>query len=601
MPSSAEPPLDGELESENDKSASPAKAATPPVFDIDVNCADSTLTSPDTRAKIVDALRASGVCAMLSAASAPTASNEGVEKGVATYLVLLARIVASGVSQRKVKQIPNSRILACCRAALFLDAKNERGMIEFAWELYHRKEYENVFELERLSRFKLVMEDVSAVLSEGRTVVALSGEKREQLTVNHKSPTERPLTASSPVKAIKGLGDRKASEMSPSKDPNVKICDAVFPENDTKKTPAHKLVEEISKATRLTLNLKETLSENLVREIEGLLQPSDGKFKVVSWNARASLGTHGLTPAVLAKKTANLAAAVRRESRVSIICIQECPHGRLAETAGPETFDVLLARELDCFDVRPIECRGLGKTSKGETHVVAWDPQIWQLEASSDNPRALEDDELRRAIGLTILQTVPTSKAEPVKRLALLSCHLKSGGKDDTKRDLRTLSEIIVPKVQASLQSGDAVLVLGDFNLAPTHDAFEKLTRLGFQNIGSRDGESTNQSDFVDVGGKIYDSAWLWRSGVAAGFSSGVVLESEDAQNAVEERKQMLDVFKGVYDQIKASSELGSGAKDVLLGDGKGSIAQAVKAAFKTQVYENWSDHKPICLEVALS
>ena len=54
-------------------------------------------------------------------------------------------------------------------------------------------------------------------------------------------------------------------------------------------------------------------------------------------------------------------------------------------------------------------------------------------------------------------------------RLALLSCHLKSGGGDGTKADIQCLTDVAVPEVLAALavapRPRDALLVCGDFNL----------------------------------------------------------------------------------------------------------------------------------------
>jgi len=607
MPSSAETPLDGELESENDKSASPAKADTPPVLEICVNCPDAILESRETHEKIVDALRNSCVLDLNGPLYHRAQGNDERLPGsdvanLSRYFVLLARITRITSSHvRKGKQVPNSRIEACCRAALILDPANERGMIEYAWELYRRKEYANVVELKEYANVVELNRGSCSMCEEWNKLIERTKTERNEISENNC------LTADSPVKDIRDIGVKTAKQVSPNKnDANVKICDAVFSENDNKERNTKKKakVKEIQKSLVNNLDLKKLLSDDLLDEIKGLLEPPEGKFKVVSWNARASLPTHCLTPEVLAKKAKNLANAARDQD-ASIVCVQECP-GQLITKKGGDvakgtvegetSFCAALNFAIPYFEVRSIAIPGTNDS--GETHVVAWDPLIWVLDPASENPKPLEHQGLSRAIGRTMLCT----KAEPVKRLALLSCHLKSGGQGPTKQDLDTLCTHILPNERASLQPVDAVLVIGDFNLEPTDIAFKAMKDLGFQNIGNRDGVSTNQSDFTfGEGGKIYDSAWLWRSDAATGSSSGVVLEFKDVQKALDERNQMLDVFKGVYDQIEASSEIGISANAILLGDGKGSIAQAVKAAFKNLVFENFSDHKPICVEVALS
>ena len=112
-------------------------------------------------------------------------------------------------------------------------------------------------------------------------------------------------------------------------------------------------------------------------------------------------------------------------------------------------------------------------------------------------------------------------EAEETTRLALLSCHLKSGGGDGTKADIQCLTDVAVPEVMTALavtpRPGDALLVCGDFNLAPTDATFDPLRGRGFRNVGDPDGNSTNQSEFT-VSGElhVYDSAWLWQRSVAA-------------------------------------------------------------------------------------
>ena len=164
------------------------------------------------------------------------------------------------------------------------------------------------------------------------------------------------------------------------------------------------------------------LSPEHALELEALLTPADGRFKVMSWNAMASLPTHGVTAAMLDTKTRNLAAAAlqQREPHVSVFCVQECP-GNFIGTRGAaaakatrqpgSTFGARLLHHLNLhgtFDGRDIDSDGTTTTADGDTvscgesHVVAWDSSVWMLDPDNP-PRPLKYPGLRRAVVLTVL------------------------------------------------------------------------------------------------------------------------------------------------------------------------------------------------------
>ena len=523
----------------------------------------------------------------------------------ADLLSLLARVVAVAANRRPAKQRSNSRILACCYRAYTLDPKNERARVQLGWELYHRKEYSRVLALAR--------EAPDSV----KAVAALAEEKLKSWKREH-SNTPDDITFDSPLKdSLIGVGEKKAKPFSPTGDDGgVTIREA----DTSAKTAKRDVVDDAKRALWPELSVPTRLSEALQADLDGLLEPADGGYRAVAYNARASLPTHGLTPGIVATKASNLTRAVRLPPPASVVVSVECPGSFVQIRGGPEakktldpgsTFGEMLVApgNLDGFDQRTLPCAGTNAKNGdcGESHVVAWDQEKWALDDGVD-PRSLVCARLHRAVGFTVLQ----SREKVDVRLALLSCHLKSGGRERTKEDVKALMDEVIPAAWTLLdekpRAGDSLLVLGDFNLAPTDDAFRRLgDELGFRNVGGADGNPRNMAEFLKSGEpEVYDSAWLWQrtwrvADRAKDPNSGEVLEIPDVSIAAEDRNKLMVQLTDACGSWQPKSELGQAAKATLEADGlRYSISRAVIDAFKEQVQRDWSDHKPICLHLWL-
>jgi len=91
----------------------------------------------------------------------------------------------------------------------------------------------------------------------------------------------------------------------------------------------------------------------------------------------------------------------------------------------------------------------------------------------------------------------------------------------------------------------------------------------------------------------VYDSAWV-RDGAAGNghntFSSRVVSPGSLEDARVDMRRAM-----AALDDFVASDTLMS-----TIGRENGMMSKAIRNMFKKQINSEWSDHKPICLEVTL-
>ena len=232
---------------------------------------------------------------------------------LADCLVLLARIIEVEINRRNGSQKPNQKVLACCSAALALDPGNERGKVRLGWELYHRRSYGQVRELGH------ELSPGSPHAHAMAEVVAAAESKRSAWIAENVSPKEIDDVVAkglnSPVKSLKGVGRKAALSVSPNGQEDVAIADAIFPAASAPGAGGGgKAVQRVEECRRVLWPGdgpagRARLSTEHALELEALLKPVDGRFKVMSWNAMASLPTHGVTAAMLDTKTRNLAAA----------------------------------------------------------------------------------------------------------------------------------------------------------------------------------------------------------------------------------------------------------------------------------------------------
>ena len=96
------------------------------------------------------------------------------------------------------------------------------------------------------------------------------------------------------------------------------------------------------------------------------------------------------------------------------------------------------------------------------------------------------------------------------------------------------------------------------------------------------------------------------RTGEDMPFSTGMVMEIPDVTALAEDRAALMAVLAAASNGWIPRSGLGATLKAKLTGAGdaggfaEGAVGRAVINAFKQKVNQDWSDHKPICLDLAL-
>ena len=232
---------------------------------------------------------------------------------------------------------------------------------------------------------------------------------------------------------------------------------------------------------------------------------------------------------------------------------------------------------------------------EGERHVFAWDSNQLEFRANLDNGVELcKSDYPKHGDVPRLFDRSPAfatfhTKGRQHICINVISVHLKSGGGDDTKREVKNLGALARERFDNSNSNSNSIyMIIGDFNLDPFDDAFEDLKEQGF--VYNGDHKYTNMHEFLLPRTQhVYDSCWV----------KG--MEKFGKQKA----------FVVVPDQIsKAADDLGAireQMKDFELHEAKsdqarkeGFTGNAVREKFKKWANVDWSDHKPIKVELRL-
>lgn len=548
---------------------------------------------------------------------------------------------------------PPMTICALCSCALAVDDGNALAKLVLARD--NRRE-------QRYGRAIWLAEAVSAdspCSAEAKLILDSCHAAQDQWVDDHITTQEaahilRATGTLSPIKTLKGVGTGMAVKFEGGEATTIQqACEELDRKRDRIPgvSPAKR---ELFRGAEKVLSLSESSSRSMGHQlpcrddllaVQRLLRSAAvadnarlAKLVVGSWNAMATRPEHAVTVEMLRRKALNL-ADVASERGMSLLAVQECPGAyirregkppaRAALVAGSTLKDALLAtlnkdgaRKFQGVNVT-VPCVYSDGTDQGEAHCLLWDTHVLQVDNVDRMPVSLagllaveakgpgdrggaevregsgyKSELFHRAPVLGMFRMVQA----PHRRLAVLSVHLKSGGDDKTAAEVQLLADHAVPYVLQEFcpQPQDAVLICGDFNLAPSHPAFQGLRELGFAYVC--DGRPTNQAEWLRGGNAyVYDGAWLWHAaGCSGARAAGEVVENRDMQLALRDREALMALLAGWEPQSRFASELRGEMFGGRGGTGILATPNFLIDLFKRKVMADWSDHKPIAVTISL-
>ena len=254
----------------------------------------------------------------------------------------------------------------------------------------------------------------------------------------------------------------------------------------------------------------------------------------------------------------------------------------------------------------------------GEDHVYCWDPTVLSR-ADEKYPKALEpppDEEWKAR---------PPSWAEfnvlrwgDEHRLVVVSVHAKSGGEEDTQKDVEMIGKAVIELMEARRHDGAprSILIMGDFNLGPEKIAellpkdftlaFGTTDQCPATNIWRFNGSGSKEMD-----GHAYDSGFFWSTkppsdyALAAAVPPVLLREHEQAckdmcaaaaaaTGALQNFRKDNDGSLSSITQRALASMLDTGGAE------EGTLKKWLRKEFCHYVKLAWSDHVPISVSITM-
>ena len=284
------------------------------------------------------------------------------------------------------------------------------------------------------------------------------------------------------------------------------------------------------------------------------------------------------------------------------------------------------------------------QTDQGEQHIFVFNKNLLKNILAYElfpNPK-IEEKPTFEETPQRLFQRSPTVGVFDIigkkRKLVVISVHLKAyfvsaemkAGTtklSQSEIEVQNLGKEAIPKVLEDLRvkfpvtdkkkddnfdgktfdEGNLIVILGDFNTDPKNEeAFKPIKDLGFEYIG--DNIPTNMFEFLVGKGdtsKVYDSIWIanvddrWNLSVSdenkpqSSYScKGNVIVPDELISA---QKDMLS-FSEKIKEVKGLGKYG----EAMVEECEDGIVKFIRANLKTRINKDWSDHKPVLLEVEL-
>ena len=159
-----------------------------------------------------------------------------------------------------------------------------------------------------------------------------------------------------------------------------------------------------------------------------------------------------------------------------------------------------------------------------EYHVFAWDSARLRLRARPRIIAATQSHFLRPPAVAEFEVVGGSSASGSLTEFIVASVHLKSGGGEETRKEVENLGQVLLPalKVEVGVVKARSLIIMGDFNLAPKginkgtknyfepnpYESWQCLEGLGW---GHTVEEPTNCAALIKGDDKVYDNILLHR------------------------------------------------------------------------------------------
>lgn len=439
-----------------------------------------------------------------------------------------------------------------------------------------------------------------------------------------------------PIGALKSMGVKTASGLSSGIATPVKDARSQFKDGRAKPSPVRLArLELFADIVAEEAPPPQPLFSSVLAH--AMRRKSGKSMTCLSWNAKCMHVTDNIDTNVdfaVNSKTASI-ARMARDRGAALVVVQEAPGPQLrSENSGKNArklakncaFTSRLAAALGSgFKAADVAVHQVveGKGDMGEDHVFAWDDvQLRLLDAPRELDVAVVDESgpFRFHRKPSVAQFEHRCEGGGV--LTVVSVHLKSGGGDETVAQVRLLGRAVKQLVDARARAAEcgaprSILIVGDFNLAPdaVHRELEAVGLCDFANLFPGEVPPiTNLPRFCGNGSRIedghsYDGALLWtaaETGSCGGPSAAVghVEQYAALDVAYDDMRRLADCFcQAMRDGYSPQSDVGRGAMAELLETAKcdDGVPRWLRKTFQKHVYQQWSDHKAISVELIVS